>query len=260
MISTPKTETSTSAISRSKTDMEIQTSPILAQNITHSDGNLSATFQQSLSSPLNKTEEQVHTDLTKRKLNFAQDESTITFRTRGQPIYLRKIIKARKKSNLAPSPLKGKRAKPLPGVRNFIAGIGSEAHHTQQSSELKLFGHKAKVNVCGKAGIQPRNFMTKRVALAIKTSLGLSWTQHRLQKCILKKEVVLPFEGEAKERQERNKMLAGNLKEDKISAVEKMRAKTKKISLLISRHQLFLLKILPNLPVNFLMNTKKVIN
>ena len=103
--------------------------------------------------------------------------------------------------------------------------------------------------------------MIKRVALAIKTSLGLSWTQHRLQKRILRKEMGLTFEGEAKERQEKNKMLAGNLKEDKISAVEKkMRTKTKKISLLISRHQLFLLKILPNLPVNFLMNTKKVIN
>ena len=67
MTSTPKKEASTSAISRSKTDMEIQTSPILAQNVTHSDGNLSATLQRSLSSPLNKTEEQVHTHLTKRK-------------------------------------------------------------------------------------------------------------------------------------------------------------------------------------------------
>ena len=44
--STPKKEASTSAISRSKTDMEIQTSPILAQNVTHSDGNLSATLQR----------------------------------------------------------------------------------------------------------------------------------------------------------------------------------------------------------------------
>ena len=173
---------------------------------------------------------------------------------------MQKIIKARKKSNLAPSPLKRKRAKQLSGVRNFIAGIGSEAHHTQQSSELKLLGHKAKVNVCGKAGIQPRNFMTKRVALAIKTSLGLSWTQHCLQKRILRKEVGLTFEGEAKERQERNKMLAGNLKEDKISAVVKNESKEKKISLLISRHQLFLLKIVQNLPVNFSMNTNKVIN
>ena len=215
MTSTPKNEASTSAISRSKTDMEIQTSPILAQNVTHSDGNLSATLQQSLSSPLNKTEEQVHTHLTKIKLNFAQDKSTITCKTRGQPIYLQKIIKARKKSDLAPSPPKRKRAKQLSGVRNFIAGIGSEAHHTQQSSELKLLAHKAKVNVCGKAGIQPGNFMTKRVALAIKTS------PHRLQKHILRKEVELTFEGEAKERQEKNKMLAENLKEDKISAVEK---------------------------------------
>ena len=36
------------------------------------------------------------------------------------------------------------------------------------------------------------------------------------------------IEGEAKERQERNKMLAGNLKEDKISAVEKNESKDKK--------------------------------
>ena len=147
----------------------------------------------------NKTEEQVHTHLSKRKFNFAQDKSTITFKTRGKPIYLRKIIKARKKSNLAPSPLKRKKVKQLSGVRNFIAGIGSEAHHTQQSSELNLLGHKAKVNVCGTN--QPRNFMTKRVALAINTSLGLSWTQHCLQKRILRKEVGLTFEGEAKERQ-----------------------------------------------------------
>ena len=140
---------------------------------------------------------------------------------------MQKIIKARKKSNLAPSPLQRKRIKQLSGVRNFIAGIGSEAHHTQQSSELKLLGYKAKVNVCRKAGIQPRNFMTKRVALAIKTSLGLSWTHHRLQKRILSKEVGLTFEGEAKERREKNKMLTGNVKEDNISAVE-TKAKTKK--------------------------------
>ena len=66
------------------------------------------------------------------------------------------------------------------------------------------------------------------MALAIKTLLGLSWTQHRLQKRILRKEVGLTFEGEAKERQERNKMLARNLKEDKISAVEKNESKDKK--------------------------------
>ena len=81
-------------------EIETQTSPILqvASTPTSSKScnehhSILETLHRSISSPLSKDEEKVHTHLTKRKLNFASDKATIRCKTRGQPIVMKKITK-----------------------------------------------------------------------------------------------------------------------------------------------------------------------
>jgi hypothetical protein len=62
--------------------------------------------KRSMTSPLDKIEEKLHTQLTKRKLNFAQGSDVISCRTGGQPLVLMKVRKARKGTDTAKSPLK----------------------------------------------------------------------------------------------------------------------------------------------------------
>ena len=44
---------------------------------------------------------------------------------------------------------------------------------------------KTCIEICAGAGIQQKSFLSKRVALAMKTSMKLTWAQHRIQKQFL---------------------------------------------------------------------------
>ena len=60
---------------------EIQTSPSLSETLQKQNLTLGQSIQRSESSPLSKQEERLHTKLTKRKLHFAADKSTVYCKT-----------------------------------------------------------------------------------------------------------------------------------------------------------------------------------
>ena len=123
----------------------IQTSPVLLDNSTlygNTSTTLDETLQRSLQSPLSKDEERVHTHLTKRKLNFSKDKDIIKCKTRGQPLLLQRVVKPRKSSSTARSPLKRKRANIMAKIRSNVVGKDVESHQSQQASELKILSKK----------------------------------------------------------------------------------------------------------------------
>ena len=173
-------------------EVEIQTSPILydaPKVVISPPQSLQQSLSRSITSPLTRHEEQVHTHLTKRKLRFAGGSSTIRCKTGGQPLILKRLIKPRKLSTEIKSPLKRRRAKEMSDFRACIAGGDVESQQLQQSSELKVLPKSSRLNVCSKAGVKQKSYLNKKVALAMKTSLGLSWSQHRQQKRFLSKMI-----------------------------------------------------------------------
>ena len=117
-----------------------------------------------MSSPLSKQEEILHTTLTKRKLHFAADKSTVFCKTHSQP-----------------------------NQRHII---------------------------CKNTGVQHKRYVTKKLALAMKTTIGLSWSQHRTQKRFLK-QVDVTFDYESLEREEMQVILSEYLTAKTIDVIEK---------------------------------------
>ena len=70
-------------------------------------------------------------------MEISADNKTITCRSGGQPIVLKKIVKPRKTSGQANSPLKKKRAKLLQNLGEELAGKSGDNSMQQQGSELK---------------------------------------------------------------------------------------------------------------------------
>ena len=182
IIETPghKQAHSTPKPNKSHVEMQIQTSPIFGPFTQEesSDSTFNKTVSKSITSPLNKDEERLHTHLTKRKLNFAK-ENIKACKTGGQPLLLKRIVKPRKESANVLSPLKRRIARQIASYRVAIAGKSKDSHSAQQSSELKVLSKNSKFKICSNAGVKQNSFLSKRVALAMKTSLGLSWNQHR---------------------------------------------------------------------------------
>ena len=102
-------------------EIDIQTSPVLLDNSTlygNTSTTLDETLQRSLQSPLSKDGERVHTHLTKRKLKISKDKDIIKCKTTCQPRLLQRIVKPRKSSSTARSPLKRKRANIISKIRS----------------------------------------------------------------------------------------------------------------------------------------------
>ena len=112
--------------------IEMQISPFLQVVSTPISSNMSSkehlsildTLHRSISFPLSKDEENVHTHLTKCKLNFALDKTTIRCKTRGQPILMKRLTKPRRASENAKSPLRRRRAQVVAKIRSLVAGPG----------------------------------------------------------------------------------------------------------------------------------------
>ena len=83
-----------------------------------------------------------------------------------------------------------------------VAGKDVESRHILQASELKILSHKSKLNICHKSGVKQRSYLSNKVALAIKTVTGMSWTQDRLHQRFLREKVGVTCDGEAKARGE----------------------------------------------------------
>ena len=96
-------------------------------------------------------------------------------------------------------------------IRSNVAGKDVESRQSQQASELKILPKKSKLNICHESGVRQRSYLSNKVALAIKTVTGMSWTQHRLHQRFLREKVGVTCDGEAKARQERKRLLADHL-------------------------------------------------
>ena len=71
-------------------------------------------------------EEKYLTKLNRIKSAGSDDKLTVRCKTGGQPLLFRKIIKPRKQSSVAPSPLKKTRANQLNKTRMTVSGDSSE--------------------------------------------------------------------------------------------------------------------------------------
>ena len=85
-----------------------------------------------------------------------------------------------------------------------------ESSDVQQSAELRRLKRKSRIAVCAKAGVQHRTFLTKRVSLAMKANLHLTWNQLRKQKRFLR-SVSVQFQSEKSEREVQKDILQDNL-------------------------------------------------
>ena len=183
-------------------DQGVQTTPSI-------DTTLNASLNRSIGSPLSRQEESLHTRLTKRKLTYGKTD-TITCRTGGQPLVLKRLSKPRKSTATASTHVIKRRANQLGQCRNIVAGDGSKPQEIQQTAELRSLSKPTRIRICAKAGIQHRTSINKHLSLAMKSSLNLTWSQMRKQKRFLK-SLGVNYTNEKSERAEQQKLLDDNI-------------------------------------------------
>ncbi|KAL8618653.1 hypothetical protein ACOMHN_048829 [Nucella lapillus] len=128
---------------------------------------------------------------------------TVRCKTGGQPIILQKIVKPRKASTQARTPLRKKRAKTINKIRLNISGNTEEDAAKQQSTELKSAPKARKRLVLKEAKCGPMSVTAKQGA-AIRVGLGLSETKHRVQRRYFR-WLGVHFASERKEKKEQLK-------------------------------------------------------
>ena len=131
-----------------------------------------------------------------------------------------KVRQPRKPSNKASSPLKKKRARLLEKCRHLLSGRGRMAAIEQQSSELRLMKKKKRTLVFKKTGLKTNAIVDRNLSLAMKSTMGISWAQHRSQKRFLK-SVGISFDCEKWERHERDKITNGIFTSEIVTVKEK---------------------------------------
>ena len=156
--------------------------------------------------PLSKLEEKLFTKFVKVKLSKSEKGKPIKANTGGQPILLMKVVKPRKKSSLAKSPLKRKRARDLKKIRSVTAGGGSSDDESQRVAELKVLPMKRKRRISEKAGVKKGGYINNMYGLAIKAETNITWSQLRRLKRLLK-PVGVTFENETKQREAQQEFL-----------------------------------------------------
>ena len=142
--------------SNDKVEIEIQTSPSIVQK---SETTLENTMLRSLSSPLSKIEENVHTHLSKQKLSLSKD-GTMKCKTRGQPMILKRLKKPRNQN----SPLRKSRSKLLASIRYILSGKNQRLSLNQQSSEINILSKNTRKKLLEDAGITQNCFVSRRIA------------------------------------------------------------------------------------------------
>ena len=80
-------------------------------------------------------------------------------------------------------------------MRQQVAGPSKASSNAQQVSELNLLPITTRREVTSQAGIKERASMTTEAALAMKETVGLTWSQLRIQRKFLKSScLTLPSE------------------------------------------------------------------
>ena len=161
-------------------------------------------LKRSRESPVNKEEDEVLTSIVRRKTNDNKD-NILEVKTRGQSLRFMQVPTPRIPSADAKSPLKKRRSRLVDKFRSMAAGNG-ESSKIQQSTEIKSLSKETKMEICERAGITQKVEMTCADQVAMKTSLGLSWTQSRAIKRYWQSAQVT-YASEREERKEREKIL-----------------------------------------------------
>ena len=164
-------------------------------------------LQKPLNTPLSPLEERLLTYSFRRKLSQAKSD-IIKFRPGGQSIAVQRLVKARKSSSLSRSPLKWKRARLLEKGRKYLSGEENTA--TQMSSEIKRIPLELRTGICSKAGVKRGAHISKHLALAMKSHVGLTWNQRRHLQSVLK-TIGITQESENKQRDEKRTLLGDHL-------------------------------------------------
>ena len=100
----------------------------------------------------------------------------------------------------------------------MVAGSGSPSTIIQQSEEIRILPHHKKRKLCEKAGLDPKRIATKRVNLAMKASLHLSWSQCRIQKRFLR-SLGIQVHSEKLDRQEQHTLIGDHLQGEMIDVL-----------------------------------------
>jgi hypothetical protein len=165
---------------------------------------------EELKAPLSKDEEAYLTKLIRIKLEQSSDKQTVVCKTRGQPIILRKIVKPRKMSSFAASPLRKKRAKHLYQIRRELSGPSIADSVKQQATELKHTTKKKKTDILQQAGCRPA-IITSKTALQLKARLSLTLAKQRLFRKA-SKALGIYMESERKEKQLQKEIMCGEIR------------------------------------------------
>lgn len=164
--------------------VDVATSPMNKSDPTIINQLLSKTYDQ----PLTHTEEEIATHLMKRKLNSDPKKTTVKYKTKGQPIVLKKVVNPRKQTTLVKTPTKRKRTKLVKETQECVAGPSQESYDKQVEVELKRIPVSRRQLICSKAGGECKVKIGKEDTLIMKESLGMSWRQSTKCGKLLKNE------------------------------------------------------------------------
>ncbi|GFR77563.1 SH3 and PX domain-containing protein 2B [Elysia marginata] len=135
--------------------------------------------------PLTDKEERQHTNFVKRKLAQSKNK-VITYKTGGQPISFMKITNYRKPSASASTSTKRQRSQQIETAREIVAGTSKPSLHTQQTHELNRLSKLVRREVFKDTGLESTVHIDEQKSLAMKVNVGLTYSQQREIKRVLK--------------------------------------------------------------------------
>ena len=180
--------------------VDCQTSPVKQLQSECISDSLSKHKQE----PLSNLEEKLATSLLRRKQNSSANKDIISYKTGGLPLTFMRIPKSRKHTSKSMAP---KRSRVMETARSAMAGTSNQQLIAQHKAEIKRMNSELKSGV-QQSVFKQKTVVNKKVALAIKILGGLSVTQFRAQKRLLKQACNIAFEGEEAQRKEEKEIQA----------------------------------------------------
>ena len=119
-------------------------------------------------------------------MQLSEDKEMVICKTGGQPIVLKKIVKPRKSSGLAGSPLRKKRAKQMENLREQLSGTSVDDTIRQQRTEVKLIRKNKRKKILDSAGYR-QPYVSAKEAVRNRARLALSLAKHRQYRQMMKK-------------------------------------------------------------------------
>ena len=174
--------------------VDCQTSPIKQLQSE----SVSDTLGKGKEEPLSNLEEKLATSLLRRKQNSSADKHIVSYKTGGLPLTYMRISKSRKSISKSMQP---KRSRVLESARSAMAGTSNQQLLAQHKAELKRINSELKSGL-RESVFKEQTTVNKKITLALKTLGGLSVTQFRAQKRLLKQACNITLASEKSERTE----------------------------------------------------------